>query len=369
MNARWILLAGGVFMAACSGELAASGDDEPTPVKAPNGDFQEKIVGGHAESGYPAVGALLGPGGTLCSGTLIASRWVLTAAHCFEDGTTGWTFELGTNIDHPTKSIRVTRGYQHPQYDAQNIVNDIAVAQLAADATGVTPAPLATSLPGGSTLTFVGFGLTSGSGQDLGNKRSVQMPISEMDATTFTYSTRGKNTCGGDSGGPAFLVQNGVAAVAGVTSYGDAACRSYGVDTRVDAYRDWVLQKIGAAGAAPAPAPAPAPADGCGSLDYLGECSGTVARWCDAGHVRTHDCAADGQACGYVDDQYGYYCVARAPAPAPSPDPCAGLDYLGRCNGSVAEWCDNGRFQTRDCRAEGAACGYVDNQVGYYCHR
>jgi hypothetical protein len=101
-----------------------------------------------------------------------------------------------------------------------------------------------------------------------------------------------------------------------------------------------------------------------------------VARWCENGQIKSNDCGRGGQACGWVDDQTGYYCTAAAqspeqqqPAPAPSPaqDACGGVDYLGRCSGRVAQWCDNGQLSQRDCGSFGQSCGYVNGQVGYYC--
>jgi hypothetical protein len=50
------------------------------------------------------------------------------------------------------------------------------------------------------------------------------------------------------------------------------------------------------------------------------------------------------------------------------PDPCDGVDYLGECRGNVAVWCDDGALQMRDC-GSWATCGYVDDTIGYFCIR
>ncbi|MCS6798415.1 MAG: CAP domain-containing protein [Myxococcota bacterium] len=86
----------------------------------------------------------------------------------------------------------------------------------------------------------------------------------------------------------------------------------------------------------------------CGSLDYLGECVGTIARWCDDGVVKIRECGAQG--CGWVDDQIGYYCGGRGdrpgpggsrppPSPPPSSPPAGGgadpTDPLAGCGGAT----------------------------------
>jgi hypothetical protein len=359
----------GSTLSACEGSLE-TGDGSAAGSASDDFKVAEKIVGGRVETGYPAVGALLTADGGLCTGTVVARRWVLTAAHCVEGGVDGAVFAFGHTVDAPSRVIDVTGGRAHPQYDGERIVNDIALVRLASDAP-VEPLPMVSSLDGteGADLTFVGFGVTSGRTGDSGTKRSVVIPLAELDATTFMYTVRGRNTCSGDSGGPAFLLQNGVPVVAGVTSYGDASCRQYGVDTRVDVYRDWIDPIIGAA----APPPQAPPADPCGGLSYLGECQGTVARWCENGQIRQNDCAGTQQACGYVDDQVGYYCTVAAQAPvqqappAQAPGGCGDIDYLGQCDGRVAQWCENGRLVERNCASFGQGCGYVNASVGYYC--
>jgi V8-like Glu-specific endopeptidase len=363
----------------CSGAL----ETEEPPAAPAKDDVVEKIVGGRAEAGFPAVGALLTPGGSVCTATVIAPRWILSAAHCFDDGDFGYTFSTGPDMDRPQRRVGLSAIWRHPQWNSRALVHDIALAQLSGDP-GVAPMGLADDVRVGDTLLFVGYGLTDGRGWELGQKRSVEMPVTRLDATTFTYAVRGRNTCGGDSGGPAFRWVGGQMRVAGVTSYGDQNCQQYGVDTRVDAYLGWIEQVVGplqpaAPAEPPAEPPADRPADGvgdpqpapplfdpCGGLDYLGECQGSVARWCDGDEIRSRECGREG--CGYVDDRIGYYCGGAAAA-APPADPCAGLDYLGRCDGPVAEWCDGGVFEAVDCGQYGAACAYVDDSVGFYCVR
>jgi hypothetical protein len=58
------------------------------------------------------------------------------------------------------------------------------------------------------------------------------------------------------------------------------------------------------------------------------------------------------------EDAGGFYC---------GDDPCMGLDYLGRCNGDVAEYCEDGEFKSRDCGASGQRCRWIDDETGYWC--
>ncbi len=109
-----------------------------------------------------------------------------------------------------------------------------------------------------------------------------------------------------------------------------------------------------------------APADNCGDVTFVGGCDGQVARWCQNGIVYEHDCALENKACGFVNDVDGYWCVETDNQPDPN-DPCGGISYLGRCNGNVAEWCEEGTIIKRDCARTGYVCGYVSPELGYYC--
>lgn len=208
-----------------------------------------EIVGGTTTTGHPAVGALVDAGGPFCTGTVVAPRVVVTAAHCLEGvkSAASLGFALGPSAFRPQRILKVAGASVHPQYDARNIRNDIAVLRLAADAP-VTPVPIATKAPTvGQSLVFVGYGVSNGrTGAGFGTKRQVTMKVAQVGASQFAYAEANKNTCSGDSGGPAFATDaSGNLTVAGVTSYGDAACVQYGVDTRTDVYAAFVKQAGG----------------------------------------------------------------------------------------------------------------------------
>ncbi len=137
--------------------------------------------------------------------------------------------------------------------------------------------------------------------------------------------------------------------------------------------------------------PAQPPADACAGLDAEGRCEGDVAVWCERGGLTRRDCGAEGSTCGYVAALEGYFCVPPEQPPPEQPPPeqpppeqpppeqppggiprpgpadCGGLDYAGRCVGSVAEWCGEAGVERVDCAQWNAPCGYVDDETGYYC--
>lgn len=223
----------------------ATEDDEATAADDQVESSGAAIVGGQATSAYPAVGALTQSGSPFCTGTVVAKRVVVTAAHCLAGmSASRIRFAFGPNGFSPQASVGVSRVVVHPQYDANRIKNDIGVLILSSDAP-VTPIAINTSMTSswqGRSLVFVGYGVSNGVTQTGGGtKRVVSIPISQVGSTQFAYEDSRRNTCFGDSGGPAFAQdQNGNLLLAGVTSYGDQRCQQYGVDTRVDAFRSFI---------------------------------------------------------------------------------------------------------------------------------
>ena len=240
-----------VALAGCEADGAAYGTSF-------GGGKVNRIVGGAPEAGYPAVGALTQYGDAFCTGTLVGPDTVVTAAHCVGGDQSGVAFFLGSNVHGAGTSIPVTSMAAHPNYDGQQLLNDIAVVKLSQRA-AVTPVALQTEPMGvewrGRRAIFVGFGITHAGGMDHGAKRSVTIPIQQVDATEFRYAEDGVNTCNGDSGGPALLESGGVMRLIGVTSYGDEGCTIYGANTRVDPYVSFIESYMG--GTPPAPTPAP----------------------------------------------------------------------------------------------------------------
>jgi hypothetical protein len=71
-----------------------------------------------------------------CSGTLLTSTVVLTAAHCISNRSFYVLF--GNNVNTAT-SRSVSEKRVHPAWDSNNLVNDVALLRLASSAPAGTP--------------------------------------------------------------------------------------------------------------------------------------------------------------------------------------------------------------------------------------
>ncbi|MEL6181302.1 MAG: serine protease [Myxococcota bacterium] len=210
------------------------------------------IIGGAPEAGYDAVVAVLYGGIQGCTGTLVNTTFVVTAAHCVEGSSANdMSVFFGSNVSGGGDVIEVIRAVPHPNYNNATLAADIAVLELANPAPGrITPIPYSTTpltnADVGRQATFVGFGLSNvNQDNSAGIKRSVQIPITQINAQEIIYAAPGRQTCFGDSGGPALLNVGGLERLVGVTSYGDANCADFGANVRTDAFASFLANTIG----------------------------------------------------------------------------------------------------------------------------
>ena len=244
----------------------ASGCTEPDL-----GVHEDEIIGGQvtADGLFPGVGAVLydlggGRPEAGCTGTLIAPTVVLTAAHCIDpqlggDAVVGFTLVHDTVAAVPPMTAVVGK-VKHEQFDlfaepAPGLTQwfDIALVFLATPITEVAPVKLprpddAPGLVADGDLTIVGYGRTSNQSNATGVKYDAVTKLVSLNQWELQVS-RGQGqpqNCHGDSGGPALAELAGTRVVGVVSRSFDLSnqCLNGGVDTRVDAYLDWIWTNL-----------------------------------------------------------------------------------------------------------------------------
>ncbi len=235
-----------------------------------------RIIGGTNASpdDYPWAVALLranigdGFDAQFCGGTLIASRWILTAAHCVNDLSSASEIEVAigisdlNNIGNADRQT-VSNIFIHPAYNAISLNNDIALLELATPSNNtvltIANNNFIDNIATAELMTIIGWGSVKATTPFAFPNllQETQIPRFDFAACNTVYSNSltsnmicagftagGKDTCQGDSGGPIlyFNTSNDTYHQTGVTSFGNgcAVANTPGVYTRAANYIDWI---------------------------------------------------------------------------------------------------------------------------------
>uniref|UniRef100_A0A3P8VR06 Vitamin K-dependent protein C n=1 Tax=Cynoglossus semilaevis TaxID=244447 RepID=A0A3P8VR06_CYNSE len=214
--------------------------------------LQEKtfrIVGGDLErpGGSPwQVLVHRSDGYGFCGGTLVSDRWVVSAAHCFED-----------LADYVT--IGIQKVFIHPHFHSFTFDSDIALILLA-EPVSKGPTAIPACLPDNHLSKYLlrdtwgvasGWGRTRYLGRSSRFLRKVHMSTHVLQVITDNMFCAGfldqpKDACSGDSGGPFVVNYRDTWFLTGVISWGEgcAAHGKFGVYTRLGNFLTWVRETM-----------------------------------------------------------------------------------------------------------------------------
>uniref|UniRef100_A0A8I6ANC9 Coagulation factor VII n=1 Tax=Rattus norvegicus TaxID=10116 RepID=A0A8I6ANC9_RAT len=240
---------------------------------------QGRIVGGYVcpKGECPWQAVLKFNEALLCGAVLLDTRWIVTAAHCFDKfgKLVNITVVLGEHDfseKEGTEQVRLVEQVIMPnKYTRGRTDHDIALVRLHRPVTFtdyVVPLCLPERAFSENTLASIRFSRVSGWGQLLDRgatalelmvievprlmtqdclehaKHSANTPRITENMFCAGYMDGTKDACKGDSGGPHATHYHGTWYLTGVVSWGEgcAAIGHIGVYTRVSQYIDWLVK-------------------------------------------------------------------------------------------------------------------------------
>ncbi|MEU8242947.1 trypsin-like serine protease [Actinoplanes missouriensis] len=212
----------------------------------------QAVLGGKLATSAPWAVRLYADGQPICTGAVVAPRWVITAAHCVQFDNTKITFRVG-NLDQ--RRGKVVKRVPGRTYFAPNA--DVALVQIPPVTVKPIALPAKTQKPlrVGSVLTVQGWGATC-------EPNEAKCQSNRLRQATVTVIKHSRNQCymlagtsdycatkksglpvGGDSGGPALTrTKRGTAVLQGVLTDSDRQ-RTVAVAATAK-LRPWIVKTI-----------------------------------------------------------------------------------------------------------------------------
>ncbi|WP_405536823.1 trypsin-like serine protease [Streptomyces sp. NBC_00075] len=222
---------------AAAGPVSAE-EADATPVAQLAGDADDPaMVNGEFATSSSGMAAVFSNGSFVCSGSIIAERWVLTAKHC-----------VGGSMSVRVKSLDRTSGGGMVTVDDTKVRtnHDIALLHLNRSA-NAEYVRLASAHPAEGTTNYIfGWGATCETCSSSVKLKRSTVKVTDVNATDYYGGRAIRSTkinglaCYGDSGGPEFKLVDGLRYQVGVLSTVRSDCAGYNNYSSVPTSLDWI---------------------------------------------------------------------------------------------------------------------------------